>query len=1139
MLSNRLRCLFFVLVFGVLEGRGLRCCGQESTENPPDEPVIATASDEAEQAITSFRLSDKLRCELVAAEPMVANPVAFNIDGHGRIFVCETFRQELGVTDNRSHDETWIDHDLAAQTVQDRIAYHKKLLPNGGADYTRKDDRIRLLRDADGDGKIDSATVFADRFNSLEDGTAAGVLALDDAVLLTCIPSLWRLRDADGDGRAESRERVLSGFGVRVAFRGHDLHGLTRGIDGRIYFSVGDRGYHIFVARCNELDNPESGGVFRCEPDGSQLEVVATGLRNPQELAFNQFGDLFTGDNNSDSGDRARWVYVVPGSDCGWRMAYQYLPDRGPFNREKIWQPPHREQPAYIVPPIANLGDGPSGLAYYPGTGFAQGFEDCFFLCDFRGTSAVSGIRAIRLKPHGAFFEVAESREPVWQILATDAEFGPDGYLYASDWVEGWVGEGKGRIYRFGDPDVVASEAVREVHRLLAGELRQRDDDGLLELLGHADRRVRLEAQFELVRRGATKTLTMGTEADRTLLCRVHALLGLWRYHFQNTHISHAEFDQRLRRLANDPEVEVRNQVARILAEWFPSWNVSPVLRQLLADTSPRVQASAALALNQRGGDSEQLEVLLRLLASNDDRDPIIRHAVIMGLQQYPDREIVDSTLHHESTAVRRAAVVALRRQKSESVVAYLADSDVLVAEEAARAVHDVPIEGAINNLMPVFDRFPQSIAFTHRVLNAAYRTGTLKNAQQVLAVGLDKRFGPTLRREALQMLSHWEKPSSRDRVLGMWRPIPIRSGEPAAQALAAELPRILASGDESLIEQLLRSVASLRIRAAAGAVREVFDDTTAADSTRALALQALVELGMANLDSLLAQAVADAEPAVRIAARRAWVRRDPIPAAASLEAALTSNDQAERQAAFGLLSELPSTIAAPLALREMDRLLAGGVPEDSRLELVSAARGLAGDNPELADRLAEYDAEVEENGARAFRECLAGGDAGRGRTIFFERVQVSCLRCHKIGDQGGAVGPDLTAIGAAKDRRYLLEAIVDPNRAIAEKFETVVILDDRGKTISGIVQAENDDFLRVMTAEGNLVTVAKDRIDERRRGKSAMPEDVAQHLSPSDVRDLVEFLARQAPPPARPPSSPAEPLSSGTSPTAGDQLNH
>ena len=122
--------------------------------------------------------------------------------------------------------------------------------------------------------------------------------------------------------------------------RRHDLHGLVKGYDGRIWFSIGDRGYHV-EHEDQVHSNPKTGAVFRCWPDGSGLEVFHTGLRNPQELAFDDHGNLVTGDNNSDAEDQARIVYVVEGSITGWRMNFQYLPKRGPWVREGWWKPRH------------------------------------------------------------------------------------------------------------------------------------------------------------------------------------------------------------------------------------------------------------------------------------------------------------------------------------------------------------------------------------------------------------------------------------------------------------------------------------------------------------------------------------------------------------------------------------------------------------------------------------------------------------------------------------------------------------------------------------------------------------------------------------------------------------------------------
>ena len=83
-------------------------------------------------------------------------------------------------------------------------------------------------------------------------------------------------------------------------------------------------------------------------------------------------------------------MYVVEGGNSGWLMSYQYLSDRGPWNREKLWHPQHEGQPAYIIPPVANIADGPSGLAYYHGTGLSEKYNGTFLLCDFRGGPANS-----------------------------------------------------------------------------------------------------------------------------------------------------------------------------------------------------------------------------------------------------------------------------------------------------------------------------------------------------------------------------------------------------------------------------------------------------------------------------------------------------------------------------------------------------------------------------------------------------------------------------------------------------------------------------------------------------------------------------------------------------------------------------
>ncbi len=1071
----------------------------------PLEPDIAPASRQGERAMRGFRIPEGTSISLFAAEPLLANPVAFCFDPQGRVYVCETFRQSRGVTDNRSHGEQWLLADLAAQTVEDRIRYHRELLGDKADEYSLHDDRIRLLEDTNGDGTADRSVVFADRFHQLEEGTGAGVLYHRGDVYFTCIPRLWRLRDTTGDDQADVREALHDGYGVRVAFRGHDLHGLIMGPDGRIYFSIGDRGYHIEQPD-QTLADPESGAVFRCEPDGSRLEVFATGLRNPQELAFDEFGNLFTGDNNSDSGDQARWVYVVPGGDWGWRMSYQYLPDRGPYNRERIWHPFHPEQPAYVVPPVANFADGPAGLAYYPGTGFGDQFQGRFFLCDFRGGPANSGIRTFRVEPSGAFFQMVDPQETIWRILATDVAFAPDGSLYISDWVNGWEGEGKGRLYRIA-PDPEADSRSSEVQSLLQGDWESLPVESLAMLLGHDDQRVRQEAQFELVRREDADRLTEATRSEQPLLARLHAMWGLEQLTRQSAspdqHLESAT--ARLSELLEDEHFEVRAQAARLLGE-MRAESAGDELRERLSDENLRVRYFAAAALG-RAKIVEAIPDLLKLLEENEDRDPIVRHGGIMGLTGIGDVEALTSAARHPSRSARLGAIVALRKLRSPEVARYLEDSDPLLVVEAAGAIHDIPLPEAMPALADLLPRAPKEDALLRRSLNANYRLGGAERALRIAQFTDREEIDDHLRVEAVRMLAEWAGEDPRDRVLGMYRPIADRDVDEARTALTSVLPQLLAKS-EDVRKEALAAAAKLELGEAAPLLRTLLADLNQSPAVRAGALGALSSLDQprASLEQVAQVSLNDEAPEVRHAARALLARIDPPTALQETRSAISSEARVERQGAFAILAELELPEAEQLLVDAMDRLLRGELDPDTHLDLLEAAQQQ--ETEALRDRLARFEASRDEKDPLAkYREALVGGDAARGRKIFFERTEVSCVRCHRVAGVGGEVGPDLTQIGKEKDREYLLESIVLPSRTIAKDYESAVVSDVFGRIHTGIVRFEDESKLELMTPEGTLVTLDQDDIEDRTVGQSAMPADIVEQLSKRDVRDLVEWL--------------------------------
>lgn len=146
------------------------------------------------------------------------------------------------------------------------------------------------------------------------------------------------------------------------------------------------------------------------------------------------------------------------------------------------------------------------------------------------------------------------------------------------------------------------------------------------------------------------------------------------------------------------------------------------------------------------------------------------------------------------------------------------------------------------------------------------------------------------------------------------------------------------------------------------------------------------------------------------------------------------------------------------------------------------------------------------------YSDCLEGGDSIRGRQVFRENPAVQCLRCHQVAGEGGIVGPKLDGIGRRQGREYLLESIVWPNLRIAAGSETVVLTRRDGTVLSGLLRGEAEGVLTVETTGEDglpeLVRVPVAEIGRRERGPSAMPEGLAEQLTPFDLRDLVEYLA-------------------------------
>ena len=1208
-------------------------------------PLLAPASGEGEARIKQFKLLPGMKVELWAAEPMLANPVAFSVDELGRVWTSETYRYRSSVLDIR-HYMFMLEDDLASRSLDDRLKQIRKWFgPDGEKELSQETEVIRLLEDTDHDGKADKSTVVADGLNSPLDGIASGILARHGQVWFTDIPSVWKFSPgaASKDAKAKpltplsplasqpkvhldgyQAEELLRGWGIRFSFTGHDLHGLKFGPDGRLYFSCGDRGTHVVTQEGKVIDLPDEGAVFRCEPDGSQLEVFAHGLRNPQELAFDEYGNLFTGDNDSDQGDRERWEYVVEGGDYGWRVGYQHAPlgNAGPWNLERLWVPHFEGQAAYIIPPIANIGDGPSGLVYNYGTGLPSSLDHRFLLADFKGTSAKSGIYSLLNRPSGAGFELVAHDQFVWNTLVPDVDIGPDGAVWFADWHEGWPKSNKGRIYRAYFPEALADPVVKETAKLLAEGMEKRPEKELLALLAHRDMRVRQEAQFELAARGPQSFAALKKIAfeSKNQFARIHAMWGLGQILRAEPVTKLVTEGESLLPLLQDPDAEIRAQAAKLagvagLAEGQAR------LREMFQDASSRVRLASlqaygallaerpygarpprrgyrwkaslgksarALADQLKGGPGANASWIQELGLADLDRalsdrplDRVMQNAASEVLSMPWVRngmrmENLDNTLGSGGSPLTQMAVlIAERRLATPKIRRHLNDANPLVVLEAARAINDVPITNALPALAALAEpakldallkqfaalevgrasrpssNFSPSAASGQqsqktggtpvllaairdvradqplpwgdapidqltpmllRVVNANFRVGTPETAQRLAALAGRGDLPDLIRSESLHALATWAKPHPRDRVVGIYRPLSERDAAPAIAALQPQLADLLAKSSEALRIATAEAVAELKLGSASRPLFDLVTDTHAPANARAAALRSLGTVAndrasMIQRDEAMTFAAADAAEPLRLAASKLNAELHPDSAAGQLAGKLAAGSLAEQQSAFASLGDLKSDVADAILAEQLDKLMKREVANEVTLDLVEAA----GKRPAAAvqSRLVAYGKwKLPQDHLTPYRETLAGGDAARGRKIFYENAAVACTRCHQIGsDGGGNAGPPLAGVAARQPREYLLESIVFPNQQIVQGYESATVTLRNGTSYAGVVKSENATSLVILSPEDGDVTLKKADIATREKGLSGMPEGFGQLLSKRELRDLVEFL--------------------------------
>jgi quinoprotein glucose dehydrogenase len=1080
------------------------------------------------EAIVKPQLAEGLTLKLWGVDSLVADPVSIDIDDLGRLYYTRTNRQKNSEFDIRGHQD-WEIESIQLKNIEEKRAFLRKTLSpenskknewladlnkDGSHDWkdlTIEKEHVYRLEDTNSDGVADQAQLVIEDFNEEVTDAAGGILKHGEDLFVGIGPDLWRVDDADGDGSADKKTSISHGYGIHVGFSGHGMSGIEVGPEGKIYWQIGDIGFSGTGPDGKKWEHPNSGVVVRSNRDGSDFEVFAYGNRNTHEFVFDEYGNMISEDNDGDHpGESERIVYIVNGADIGWRTNWQFGKYRDPENNsykvwmdEKLYVPRFEGQAAYITPAIANFVNGPTGMLYNPGTALSKEWNNTFFIGEFVGNPAQSGIHGFKLKPKGATFELGETKKVLGGVLATGIDFGPDGAMYLADWIDGWGTKDHGRVWKLDVANPDAAER-KEVQGLLNDDFSDYDAAKLSGLLKHADMRVRQKAQFKLATMGeeGLEIFKQNLAQKEHQLARVHAIWGISQFARQDLRNAEA-----LVAYLNDSDPEIRAQSARWIGD-VRYKEAGEQLTALLKDENSRTRFFAAEALG-RISHEPATDALIALLEQNNDEDAYIRHAVSLALARIGKPAPLARLSTHVSPAVRLGAVLALRRMTDPGIAAFLKDADEYIVTETARAINDdLSIPDALPALSDVLKetRFKNE-ALLRRAISAALRVGTAQSMQNLIDYATRESNPPAMRAEALAALSTWPKPSVLDRVDGRYRGEVSRDAQQVKQAASASLLNLTSVKEGAVRLAAVKAIGKLKIENASQQLLARLK-TDSDPEVRAEALKSLATVADPKVGDAIQIALKDKEKNVRVTGLDLLPKMNIAKElmVSLLTDVINTRTTEEKQAALLTLGTLPyensrNTFDALLAQLENKKL-----PSEVQLELAEAV-----DSTRSADLKKRFDAISSrlspDTVAGVYAGALYGGNPNRGARVFYGHQTAQCIRCHSYGDYGGNAGPRLNGIAARLSREQLLEALINPSARLAPGYGMVTVELTNGKKISGILQEEKPSALTLKIGDKPDTVVSKNNISKRTNAASSMPP-MKLLLTKKEIRDVVSFLS-------------------------------
>jgi quinoprotein glucose dehydrogenase len=715
---------------------------------------------------------------------------------------------------------------------------------------------------------------------------------------------------------------------------------------------------------------------------------------------------------------------------------------------------------------------------------------------EFVGNANKSHIWSFDLKPKGASFDFKSEEDVVSGILPTGIRFGPEGALYASDWIFGWDTKNYGRIWKI---DVEEKENDLKTEREQTKKYIQQDYakqslTQLYDLLFYTDQRVRLKAQYELAERKAIAIFEKAVQQKENQLARVHGIWGLGQLKAAAS----------IRALLTDSDEEIIAQSAKVLGDLFDASAIDQLI-PLVGSTNPRVAFFAAQALG-RVKSEKAIPALLQQIEKNADKDLYIRHTAVLALSRIGKAEPMLAFQSSPNRSLRIAAVLVLRRLAHPGIQAFLRDSDEYIVAEAARAIND---DESIPAALPALAASLADTRFNNpviirRAINACLRVGTAKEIDLLIAYSERTGISEALRAEAIATLGSWANPSVMDRVDGRHRGALDRNPADVIARIQPKIPAFLASENPDVLIATAKLVAELNLTDFSSTQISIFEKNINS-KVRATMLSSIIDLKVGKLASIIEKGMADTSKIVRGIALSNLnkIELSAVALPAITKPIFEKGSQSEQQSLLQSLAKMKPENTRVILAELIEKMIDNQLPVGIKLDLMEAVE--ASNEEKLVAKLDAL--KVKGTLTDEFREALYGGSVMEGRNTFNYNQTVQCVRCHIVGGEGSNVGPNLKGIASRLTREQLLQALIEPSARLAPGYgNTNFVLTD-GQEVSGSIISETDELVQLKTNDAEPLRISVTRIKSRENLPSGMPS-MGALMSKREIRNVVEYLS-------------------------------